>query len=184
MATRKKTSTSSKKTAKSSSKSGKSAKKAAGKKTAARKPAAKKPKPKAAKAAKPAKNAKPAKSAKPVKSAKTAKPESKKAAQPEVKKVSAGPKPEVATAKPAPATPKPAGAGFSSVDVNMGHVFALRPRIPTAFRPDDFRAARQALAGEAFASADEAARAVALKALELSQDGVIPGRKGHGPRRW
>lgn len=75
-------------------------------------------------------------------------------------------------------SPKPAGAksGFSSLDVNMGHVFALRPRVPTSFRPDDFRMARQLLEEQSFANAVEAARAVAEKALELSQGDAVPGR--------
>ena len=70
----------------------------------------------------------------------------------------------------------------SSLDVNMGQVFALRPRVSTLFRPNDFREARRLLEGEAFADASEAARAVAEKALELSQDGAVPGRKKHQRR--
>ena len=79
-----------------------------------------------------------------------------------------------------PETKAPAAAqksGFSSNDVNMGQVFALRPRVSTSFRQDDFRTARHLLTDESFKDAAEAARAVAEKALEMTHDGVIPGRK-------
>ncbi len=95
---------------------------------------------------------------------------------PAAKKVPAGKK---AAAKKAPAGKKaPAKkSGFSSLDVNMGHVFALRPRIETSFRPDDFRTARQRLEGESFKDASEAAGAVVQKALELTHGDAVPGRK-------
>ena len=73
--------------------------------------------------------------------------------------------------------------GFSSLDVNMGHIFTLRPRLPTSFRPGDFQQARHLLEDESFKDATEAARAVAEKALELTHDGVIPGR-GRNKRRF
>lgn len=80
-------------------------------------------------------------------------------------------------AKKAPTKKAPAKkSGFSSLDVNMGQVFALRPRIETSFRPDDFRTAKYHLEEESFKDANEAARAVALKALELTHGDVIPGR--------
>lgn len=59
----------------------------------------------------------------------------------------------------------------SSSQVMMGHVFALRPRVTTAFRPDDFRRARQLLEEEPYKSLEEATRAVAEKALDLTQGG-------------
>lgn len=67
-------------------------------------------------------------------------------------------------------TPAPAGGGVSSLAVNLGHVFALRPRVETAFRPDDLRAARQQLQDERYETLEEAARAVAAKALELTRE--------------
>ena len=62
------------------------------------------------------------------------------------------------------------GQGASSAAVNMGHVFALRPRVKSAFRQEHFLNARRLLEGESYASVEEAARAVAEKALELSND--------------
>lgn len=85
------------------------------------------------------------------------------------------------------ATKKKAAGGAksskaSSTDVNLGHVFALRPRVSTSFRPDDFRAARQLLDQESYATIEAAARAVAEKALELTHEGP-PSGKGFGRRR-
>ena len=96
------------------------------------------------------------------------------------------------TAKQAPASKKAPAAkkapakksGFSALDVNMGHVFALRPRIETSFRPDDFRTAKYHLEGDAFKDAGEAARAVALKALELTHGDAVPGRKKKNRKRF
>ena len=65
----------------------------------------------------------------------------------------------------------------------MGHIFSLRPRVPTSFRQDHFREARHALSEDSFKNSAEAARAVAEKALELTHDGVIPGR-GRNKRRF
>jgi hypothetical protein len=59
-------------------------------------------------------------------------------------------------------------------DVNLGHIFALRPRVQGGFNPEAFRDARRALAEEKYASLADAARAVAEKAVELSNAG--PGR--------
>ena len=75
------------------------------------------------------------------------------------------------------------GGGFSALEVNMGHIFSLRPRVPTSFRQDHFREARHALSEDSFKNSVEAARAVAEKALELTHDGVIPGR-GRNKRRF
>ncbi len=62
-------------------------------------------------------------------------------------------------------------SGALSMQVTMGHVFALRPRVITGFRPDDFRRARQLLADEPYANIQAAARSVAERALELTHDG-------------
>jgi hypothetical protein len=80
-------------------------------------------------------------------------------------------------------TPAKGGGGFSALEVNMGHIFSLRPRVPTSFRQDHFREARHALSEDSFKNSAEAARAVADKALELTHDGVIPGR-GRNKRRF
>ncbi len=86
-------------------------------------------------------------------------------------------------AKAAPqAPPKPqekkSGKKTSSTDVNLGHVFALRPRVRTSFRQEDFRSARLLLQDESYASIEEAARAVAGKALEMT----LEGPANRGPR--
>jgi hypothetical protein len=56
--------------------------------------------------------------------------------------------------------------------VNLGHIFALRPRVNTAFPPGDLSAAKHFLRDESYATIEEAARAVADKALELTHDGT------------
>jgi len=71
------------------------------------------------------------------------------------------------SAEPAPPTPRPEGS-VSSIDVNLGHVFALKPRVNTTFRQPDFIIAKRSLQDEVYASVPEAARAVAEKALELT----------------
>jgi hypothetical protein len=81
--------------------------------------------------------------------------------------------------KKAPAAKK---SGFPVADVNMGHIFALRPRVAPSFRPDDLRLAKQHLEDETFKTSADAARAVAEKALEMSQEGAVPGRKKHERR--
>jgi hypothetical protein len=86
-------------------------------------------------------------------------------------------KPATAEAKPdsnatpeAPKKKSQPGQGVSSAAVNMGHVFGLRPRVRSAFRQEHFLNARRLLEGESYASVEEAARAVAEKALALSND--------------
>jgi hypothetical protein len=110
----------------------------------------------------------------------------KKAAAPKKKapaKPAPKPQPKAAPPRPAPppAAPKatlapapapvalPAG-GVSAADVNLGHVVALRPRTHTGFKPEAFAEAKRALADQRFASIDDAARAVAEKAVELSNE--------------
>jgi hypothetical protein len=80
-----------------------------------------------------------------------------------------------------PAASPPTTGSVSTLEVNMGHVFALRPRAETSFRPDDLRTAKQRLKDEPFATIEEAARAVAEMALELTHDG--PSAGGGGTRR-
>ena len=80
---------------------------------------------------------------------------------------------KAAPAKRAPAKKKTptAKASVSSLAINVGHVFSLRPRVPKSFRDGDFRKARVLLQDEVYASVEEAARAVAEKALELTHEG-------------
>jgi len=61
-------------------------------------------------------------------------------------------------------------------DINLGHVFALRPRVRTSFRQPDFLRARDLLEDERYETTADAARAVALKALDLTHDGPQEGR--------
>jgi GH24 family phage-related lysozyme (muramidase) len=75
-----------------------------------------------------------------------------------------------------------AKSGFSSLAVNMGHVFSLRPRVGTSFKADDFRAAKQQLATESYKDSGDAARAVVEKTLELSRGDSNPLRNKHHKR--
>jgi hypothetical protein len=132
----------------------KTTKKASGtKKAAAKKPATRKP---AAKKAPAKKKAAAAKST----------PAKKKAAakSPPAKAEAAGKPAE----KKAPAAK--AGKGVSSTAVNLGAIFALRPRVNTSFRQEHFLQARRLLDDEAYATLEEASRAVVEKALSLSND--------------
>jgi hypothetical protein len=62
-----------------------------------------------------------------------------------------------------------AGASISTMDVNLGHVFSLKPRVNTSFRQNDFFTAKRALREESFESIIDAARAVAEEALALTR---------------
>lgn len=73
--------------------------------------------------------------------------------------------------------------GISSLNVNMGQIIALRPRVSTSFRQPDFLDARRALEDESYDSPDEAARAVAEKALALTQTGGPAQTFRHKRRR-
>ena len=76
------------------------------------------------------------------------------------------------------AASKPKGK-FTSLNVNLGHIFALRPRVTTSFPQAHFRTARHLLQDESYASMGEAARAVVDKALELTREG--PSKRGFKP---
>jgi len=84
------------------------------------------------------------------------------------------------SAEPEKAKKKPENK-VSSMSVNLGHVFALRPRVSKTFRQADFLTARQLLQDEDYANIEEAARAVAEKALDLTHKG--PPKRGFGPGR-
>jgi hypothetical protein len=79
------------------------------------------------------------------------------------------------------AEPKKAKDKVSSTSVNLGHVFSLRPRVSKTFRQADFLTARQLLQDEDYANIEEAARAVAEKALDLTHKG--PPKRGFKPGR-
>lgn len=108
------------------------------------------------------------------------KPASKKKASAEAKpatgKAPAEAKP--AATKPTPA-PKAAKGDVAAEAVNLGHIFALRPRVETSFPQDALRRAKSDLRDERYGSLEEAARAVAEKALETTRK--KPGK--HGPGR-
>jgi hypothetical protein len=73
---------------------------------------------------------------------------------------------------------QPAAQGVSVTAVNLGTLFALRPRVNQSFRQEDFLQARRLLADESYDTIEEAARAVAERALELSNEtSGRPGRK-------
>ena len=95
------------------------------------------------------------------------------------KKVAAKKPPASSTSSKA----KGAGKGKSSVSslaVNRGHVFSLRPRADASFKQSDFDTAKHFLCDESYATIEAAARAVVEKALELTREG--PVRRG-GIRR-
>jgi hypothetical protein len=118
--------------------------------------------------------------------AKKASPKRKTGAKPAApaKKTAARREPAAAVEKGSPA-PKPAKkttkGKFSSMSVNIGHVFSLRPRVNTSFRQADFLTARLLLQDEAYQSIEEAARAVVEKALDMTHEG--PSKRGFKPGR-
>ena len=144
------------------------------KKKTTKKPAAKKAAKKAGKKAAPAKKA-----AAPAK--KKAAAPAKKAAAGKKKAAPAKKKAASSDSKAAPAK-KPAGKGeFSAESVTLGRLFALRPRVNTSFPPAEFMKAKRALSDERDGSVEEAARAVAERALEDSNK--KPGKHKVGHRR-
>ena len=54
--------------------------------------------------------------------------------------------------------------------MNRGHLFSLQPRVNTAFSPQAFEDARRELADVSYGSIDEAARAVAERALDSGDE--------------
>jgi len=143
-----------------------------------KKTAATKGSPKAAKTAKTAKKKaatkKPAAKASGKKAA-ARKAAPKKAAPKPSPDVAAAPAEEAAAKAPASTAASPGAAKskgpISSKQVNLGHVLALRPRVSASFKADSLREARQQLEDEGYPTIEDAARAVAEKALELTRDG-------------
>lgn len=76
---------------------------------------------------------------------------------------------------------KKAKGKVSATKVNLGHILSLRPRVSPSFRQADFLTARHLLQDEGYASIEEAARAVAEKALSMTHEG--PSKRGLKPRR-
>lgn len=111
--------------------------------------------------------------AKPVGAKKKAAPKRKATVEKAAKKSEAAREPKPVE-KPKEAA-KPKGK-FSATQVNLGHVFMLRPKVSTSFRHGDFLTARHLLSDESYASLEEAARAVAEKALDLTHEG--PSNRG------
>jgi hypothetical protein len=130
---------------------------------AAKKTVKKGGKKKAAKAGGKAKAKAKAKGAKP----KAAKKANKKPENEPKKKAAKAPARKAATAKPA--------GKVLATSVNLGHIFALRPRVETSFRPIHMQQAKHQLVSEAFDSIEDAARAVADKALESTHEGSNSG---------
>jgi hypothetical protein len=82
-----------------------------------------------------------------------------------------------APAKKAAATPA-AKTGVSSLDVTLGHIFALRPRADRSFRQAHLPGAKRALEKESYKDLNEAARAVVEEALSITRKGAFgPERK-------
>jgi len=102
---------------------------------------------------------------------------SKKSAKKPARKVTAKKKPTNKSARKAPAEKE----GVAAADVNLGHVLALRPRVRASFSPEHLRRAKSLLSETRYGSIEEAARAVAEKALETTRDGA---RKPLGRRRF
>lgn len=94
------------------------------------------------------------------------------------KVVKKAPAKKAATSKvdaPKKETTKAAAKGkFLAAAVNLGHVFALKPRVETSFRQADFRTAKLHLQDEGYETLEDAVRAVAEKALELTLGSGAP----------
>jgi len=73
----------------------------------------------------------------------------------------------------------PASGKATSAQVNLGHVLALRPKVSTSFPQAEFLKARRELAEESYGSIDEAARAVAEKALAATNRKPAKHSIGH-----
>ncbi len=80
-----------------------------------------------------------------------------------------------------PTAEKAAADSVSSLSVNLGHIFALRPRVESSFRPGHLSTAKQFFRDSLFPTIEDAARAVAEKAVELTRDG--PGGRGSKGKR-
>ena len=119
-----------------------------------------------------------AKSAEPKR--KAAAPAKKKTAAAATKKATSGKKSTKTAAGGDAAASEPRAKGtISSTAVNMGNVFALRPRVNSSFRQEHFLNARRLLDDQAYETIEEATRAVVERALELSNE----PKARRGPKR-
>ena len=82
--------------------------------------------------------------------------------------VAAKPKPAPLPAAPSSPIPPPPASIARADHVTLEHIFALRNRAHAGFKPNAFQEAKRLLADERYATVDDAARAVAEKAIELS----------------
>ena len=78
------------------------------------------------------------------------------------------PKPAPKPVQPALVPPRDACRKRLAADVNMGHIMALQTH--AGFKAEAFAEAKRALADRRYASIEDAARAVADKAVELSNN--------------
>ncbi len=94
-------------------------------------------------------------------------------------KKEAAPKKAAAPKQVAPAAAKEAAAprkverpkgSASSMDVTLGHIFTIRPRVNTGFRQHDLFEAKRTLVDEVYANIRDAARAVAEEALSITRE--------------
>lgn len=123
---------------------------------------------------KPKTKAKPKPKLKPKAKAKlAAKPKPAPTVAPSLAKPKPAPKP--AAPPPAPVPPAPAGV-VSADEVTLENIFALRNRAHAGFKPNAFQEAKRVLVSERYATIDDAARAVAEKAIEISNES-----HGHEP---
>ncbi len=114
---------------------------------------------------------------------KAAKKASAKKAAPKAAKKAASKKAETEDAAPAEEVKAKGSGAFLAKDVNMGSIMALRPRVHTSFPQKDFLEARRELSDESYETAEEAARAVAEKALGTSNDPKKKRGQGKNRRR-
>jgi hypothetical protein len=170
MAAKKKSTASKKSSPKSSAK--KAAKKPAGK-TSGKKNVAAKKKAAAKKQATPGKAAAKKQAAPKKKVAAKKKASAAKQAAPDkkavTKKDSMAKKATVAKPPPTPPKREPPSGSVSSMDVSLGHVFSIKPRLNTSYRRDDFHQAKIALKDEVYEDLRSAVIAVAKEALALTR---------------
>ena len=63
------------------------------------------------------------------------------------------------------------------MDVTLGHIFAIRPRVNTGFRQHDLFEAKRALIDEIYSDLAEAAREVAAEALSITRGAAARPQK-------
>jgi hypothetical protein len=91
-------------------------------------------------------------------------------------------KTKASTSSTKSASKKATADTVSSLVVNLGHIFALRPRVETSFKPGNLNTAKHFFRDGSYSTIEDAARAVAEKALELTREGS-GGRGSKSKRR-